>query len=62
MHPLRKKFLNLRRPPGPKPTWQKRAASELGFSRSYVNQLAKGKRTCPAAVAALNEWKREAGV
>jgi hypothetical protein len=57
-HPLRKKYSDLRRAPGPKPTWQKRAAQELGFSRPYISMLIRGRRTSPAALAALNEWRK----
>lgn len=58
VHPLRKKYSGLRRPPGPAPTWRKRAAAELGFSRSYVSLLLNKKRSSPAALAALSEWCR----
>jgi len=56
-HPLRKKFEKLRRKPGPRPTWQKAAAVELGYSRSYISALTTGKRSSPAAMATLIAWR-----
>lgn len=58
-HPIRNKFNHLRATPGPKRGWQSRAATELGFSRSYLSRLVKGVAKSPAAQAALSEWKRK---
>lgn len=58
MSTLRNKFAKLAKPRGPKPGWQSRAATELGYSPSYISNLKAGRVSSPAAVAAFTEWKR----
>ena len=58
-NPLRKKFSALRRPSGPGNGWQARAARDLELSPGYVSKLIHGKAQSPAALAALEEWKRK---
>ncbi len=55
----RNKFNHLRVPPGPKPGWQARAATDLGYTPSYVSRLARGMAASPAAQAALADWKKK---
>jgi len=57
--PLRNKFAHLAKPRGPLPGWQTFAARDLGYSRSYINNLKQGRAHSPAALAALAEWQRK---
>lgn len=59
---LRNQFSHLRDKPGPK-GWKARCAKELKYSRAHVSRVinghANGEPVSPAALAAINAWKKK---